>query len=134
MRRIALALALATASFAVAAPQSASSLRQNDINQIVAAVLTHKDVVMYLHPESPGRVPVRIDLHAPYSDVPVDLVLYGKPVKVLASADAINLAITPTAEGVTVRVSYRPEGMVGTVLLTKTSNQWTAMRASIYEQ
>jgi hypothetical protein len=78
-------------------------------------------------------VPVRIDLPAPYSDVSIDFVLYGKPVKVLASADAINLVITPTAERATVRVSYRPEGMVGTVLLSKASNQWTAMSASIYE-
>jgi hypothetical protein len=54
MRRIALALALATTSFAVAAQQSAGPLRQNDINQIVAVVLTHEDVAMYLHPETRG--------------------------------------------------------------------------------
>jgi hypothetical protein len=133
MRHVALALALSAAP--ASAQQAVGLLDQADLNQIISAVLTHKVVSMYLHPEVPGRLPVKVAIAAPYSEIPVGLVLYGKPVKVVSpAADAVNLAISPSAEGAVVRVSYRQEGIVGTVTLKRGQAQWTAIGANIYEQ
>src|SRR6185503_16841975 len=44
-----------------------TALAPDDVSPIVAAVLQHKDVAMYLHPDAPGRVPVRVELAAPYA-------------------------------------------------------------------
>ncbi len=89
---------------------------------------------MYLHPEVAGRVPVKVAIDAPYSNIPVDFDLYGQPVKVVAAAaGAVTLVITPTADGALVQVSYRLEGMAGTVLFRKAQRHWKVIRASVYE-
>ena len=131
---VGIALALAISPFAASAQRTGGLLSGTDINQIVDAVLARKEVAMYLHPEVPGRLPVKVAVASPYSDVSVDLVFYGKPVKILSySADAVNMAISSSAEGVIVRVSYRPEGMAGTVKLKRRQAHWAVIDASIYE-
>jgi hypothetical protein len=131
---VGITLALVISPFAASAPRTVGLLSGTDINQIVGAVLARKEVAMYLHPDVPGRLPVKVAVASPYSDVSVDLVFYGKPVKILSySADAVNMAISSSAEGVTVTVSYRPEGMAGTVKLKRRQAHWTVIDADIYE-
>lgn len=133
-RYVGIVLASAILSVAASAQPTVGLLSGTEINQIVGAVLARKEVAMYLHPEVPGRLPVKVAVDSPYSDTPLDLVLYGKPVKVVSnSTDAVEMAIASSAEGVTVKVSYRPEGMAGTIKLKRRQAQWSVIRASIYE-
>ena len=81
----------------------------------------------------PGRLPVKIAVAAPYSGVQPDLVLYNRPVVVVAGADAVNFEIDRTVDGAKAEISYSPEGMEGTVLLLKVRNRWIVSSASIYE-
>lgn len=133
MTTFALLLAVSTAVSSVPQP-TPTLLTKTDINQIVSAVLTHLDVAKYLHPDIPGRLPVKITIADPYSDTRLALVLYHKLVVVVVeAADAVNFEITRTLNGAKVEVSYRPEGMVGTILLGKSRNRWVANSARVYE-
>lgn len=109
-------------------------LRRTDIHQIVSVVLARGEIAQYLHPGSPGRLPVKISIAAPYSDARPAMVLYGHPVAVVTEAsDAVRFKISRTLHGAKVEVSYRPEGMVGTVLLRRSRDRWIAKRAHVYE-
>ncbi len=133
MPALALLLAVST-TFSSVPQQPKAPLTQADINQIIGAVLTQVDVAKFLHPDIPGRLPVKITIAAPYADTRVTLVLYRKPVSVVVgTAEAVNFEIASTVDGAKVQVSYRPEGMVGTVLLRKLQNRWIANSASILE-
>jgi hypothetical protein len=118
------------------APEEAlTTLAASDVTPIVAAVLQHADVAMYLHPDSPGRVPVRIALAAPYTASPVALDLYGAPVR-LADADdrtAVRLTLKPHGERVKVEVKYDPEGIFGSVDVERIDGAWKATGAKILE-
>lgn len=130
-----LALLIAAATGASSLPQPSPALLTNtDINQIVSAVLTHADVAQFLHPDMPGRLPVKITVAAPYSGAQLNLVLYRRPVvAVVEGADAVNFAIARTSNGAKAEISYRPEGMEGTVLLLKVQNRWIASSVSVRE-
>ena len=133
MKIVALLLA-ASAGVSSLPPPPPTPLTKTDINQIVGAVLTHVKVAQYLHPEMPGRLPVKIAIAAPYSGTQPDLVLYNRPVVVVvAGADAVNFEIGRTVDGAKAEISYRPEGMGGTVLLLKVRDRWIVSSASVYE-
>ena len=133
MKRVALLLA-ASAGVSSLPPPPPTPLTKTDINQIVGAVLTHVKVAQYLHPEMPGRLPVKIAIAAPYSGTQPDLVLYNRPgVVVVAGADAVNFEIGRTVDGAKAEISYRPEGMGGTVLLLKVRDRWIVSSASVHE-
>lgn len=133
MKIVALLLAASTGVSSLPPPPP-TPLTKTDINQIVGAVLTHVKVAQYLHPEMPGRLPVKITIAAPYSGTQPDLMLYNRPVVVVvAGADAVNFEIVRTVEGAKADISYRPEGMGGTVLLIKVRNRWMVSNASVHE-
>ena len=133
MKIVALLLA-ASAGVSSLPPPPPTPLTKTDINQIVGVVLTHVKVAQYLHPEMPGRLPVKIAIAAPYSGTQPDLVLYNRPVVVVvAGADAVNFEIGRTVDGAKAEISYRPEGMGGTVLLLKVRDRWIVSSASVYE-
>ena len=133
MKIVALLLA-ASAGVSSLPPPPPTPLTKTDINQIVGAVLTHVKVAQYLHPEMPGRLPVKIAIAAPYSGTQPDLVLYNRPVVVVvAGADAVNFEIGRTVDGAKAEISYRPEGMGGTVLLLKVRDRWIVSSASVHE-
>mgnify|MGYP001123380021 CR=1 FL=1 len=133
MKIVALLLAASTGVSSLPPPRP-TPLTKTDINQIVGAVLTHVKVAQYLHPEMPGRLPVKITIAAPYSGTQPALVLYNRPVVVVvAGADAVNFEIVRTVEGAKADISYRPEGMGGTVLLIKVRNRWMVSNASVHE-
>lgn len=133
MKIVALLLAASTGVSSLPPPPP-TPLTTTDINQIVGAVLTHVKVAQYLHPEMPGRLPVKITIAAPYSGTQPDLVLYNRPVVVVvAGADAVNFAIGRTVDGAKAEISYCPEGMAGTVLLLKARNRWMVSSASVHE-
>ena len=134
MKIVALLLAAASTGASSLPPSPPRPLTTTDINQIVGAVLTHVKVAQYLHPGMPGRLPVKITIAAPYSDTQPGLVLYNRPVVVVvAGADAVNFKIDRTVEGAKADISYRPEGMGGTVLLIKVRNRWMVSSASVHE-
>lgn len=112
-----------------------TGLAPADVGPIVAAVLQHPDVAMYLHPDLPGRVPVRVALAAPHAAAPVALELYGAPVETTEAGDAsaVQLALKPYADRVEVDVRYRPEGIFGTVRVESRDGAWVATQASILE-
>ena len=112
-----------------------TSLAPGDVDPIVAAVLQHADVAMYLHPDAPGRVPVRVALAAPYDRGPVQLSLYGAPVKLAGNGDrgAVQLTLKPHGDRVKVEVKYDPEGIFGSVDLERVEGTWRATAAKIYE-
>lgn len=133
MKIVALLLAASTGVSSLPPPPP-TPLTKTDINQIVGAVLTHVKVAQYLHPEMPGRLPVKITIAAPYSGAQPDLVLYNRPVVVVvAGADAVNFEIGSTSNGAKAEISYRPEGMGGTVLLLKVRDRWIVTGASVHE-
>ena len=133
MKILALLLAASTGVSSLPPPPP-TPLTKTDINQIVGAVLTHVKVAQYLHPEMPGRLPVKIAIAAPYSGTQPDLVLYNRPVVVVvAGADAVNFEIGRTVDGAKAEISYRPEGMGGTVLLLKVRDRWIVSSASVHE-
>lgn len=133
MKIVALLLAASTGVSSLPQPPP-TPLTKTDIHQIVGAVLTHVKVAQYLHPEMPGRLPVKITMAAPYSGAQPDLVLYNRPVVVvIAGADAVNFEIGRTVDGAKAEISYRPEGMGGTVLLLKVRNRWIVSSASVHE-
>lgn len=133
MKIVALLLAASTGVSSLPPPPP-TPLTKTDINQIVGAVLTHVKVAQYLHPEMPGRLPVKITIAAPYSGAQPDLVLYNRPVVVVvAGDDAVNFEIGRTSNGAKAEISYRPEGMGGTVLLLKVRDRWIVSSASVHE-
>jgi hypothetical protein len=133
MKTIALLLAAATGASSLPQP-SPALLTTTEINQIVGAVLTHADVAQFLHPDMPGRLPVKVTVAAPYSGAQLNLVLYRRPVVVVAEGtDAVNFAIARTSNGAKAEISFRPEGMEGTVLLLKVQNRWIASSVSVSE-
>jgi hypothetical protein len=118
------------------APEAAlTSLGEGELDAIVGAVMQHKDVAMYLHPEVAGRVPVRIALAPPYADATLKLSLYDKPVKAAASGDrnAMQLVVKPHGETAVVEVKYDPEGIFGSVELERVDGVWRVSKATIYE-
>ena len=133
MKIVALLLAASTGVSSLPPPPP-TPLTTTDIHQIVGAVLIHVKVAQYLHPEMPGRLPVKVTIAAPYSGAQPDLVLYKLPVVVVVTgAHAVNFAIGRTVDGAKADISYRPEGMGGTVLLIKVRNRWMVSSASVYE-
>ncbi len=126
-----------TAQSYVGKHPSESVLATADFEAIVGAVLRHKDVAMYLHPEAAGRVPVRVAFKPPFDGRPVNLQLYGAQVVTeryeSGSADALGLAPSCTATQCTVEVSYKPEGIFGQVMLQKQNGQWQVSSTNILE-
>ena len=112
-----------------------TTLAPDEVGPIVAAVLQHADVAMYLHPDVPGRVPVRVVLAAPYDVAPIDLHLYGAPVQVAHAGDrgAVQLMLKPHGDRCHVEVKYDPEGIFGSVDLERRDGAWQATGAKIYE-
>lgn len=129
---------MSSSSAPASAPASASApvaLASADVQPVVAAVLQHPEVAKYLHPEVSGRVPVRVAIVAPYDGAPLDLALYGAPIKRVGADDisAIRLAIKPQADRVVVEVRYKPEGIFGHVNLIRQNGVWTVQEAEIFE-
>jgi hypothetical protein len=112
-----------------------TTLAPAEVGPIVAAVLQHADVAMYLHPDAPGRVPVRVALAAPYDVAPIDLNLYGAPVAVANAGDrgAVQLVLKSHGDHCHVEIKYDPEGIFGSVDLERRDGAWKATGAKIYE-
>lgn len=110
-------------------------LASEDVSPVVAAVLQHRDVAMYLHPDVPGRVPVRVALAAPYDRTEIDITLYGAPVRRVGQDDAAAVALTlkSHADGVRVELAYRPEGITGHLDVQKRDGAWQVVDARILE-
>ena len=103
-----LALLLAVSTGVSGMPPPIPPLTESDISQIVGAVLSHVYFAQYLHPEIPERLPLKITIAAPWSGARPGLVLYRQPVVVVEDAtNAINFAITQTANGAKAEVFYR---------------------------
>lgn len=112
-----------------------TTLAAADVDPIVAAVLQHPDVAMYLHPDAPGRVPVRVSVAAPYDKASLNLTLYGAAVKTAGLGDrgAVQLVLKPQGDKCQVEVRYAPEGIFGSVDLERVGGAWKAKGAKIYE-
>jgi hypothetical protein len=112
-----------------------TTLAPEEVGPIVAAVLQHADVAMYLHPDVPGRVPVRVALAAPYDAATIGIDLYGAPVKIVRAGDraAVQLTLKPHSDHCHVEVKYDPEGIFGSVELERQDGTWRATDAKIYE-
>jgi len=134
-KRIELARDLLARDVPPAPEEPLTTLAAEDVSRIVAAVLQHADVAMYLHPDVPGRVPVHIELAAPYDTSGVQLELYGKPVQQSRDGDrtAVQLTLKPHGERVKVEVKYDPEGIFGSVDVERVDGAWKATGAKIYE-
>jgi hypothetical protein len=131
------AAAAPVAAAPVAAAPGAGAVSDADLNAIVAATLTHKDVAMYLHPEVKGRVPVRVAFSPPHDGRKVNINLYDKPVETVTDASkrasAVNLSLECQEAACKVSVSYRPEGIHGYVKLKSLDGKWEVEEASILE-
>jgi hypothetical protein len=112
-----------------------TTLASADVGAIVAIVLQHPEVAMYLHPDVPGRVPVRVAVAAPYDSAPVALSLYGAPVQVSDDRDvaAVQLKLKPHGDTVQVELKYDPEGIFGVVDIAREDGTWQATGARILE-
>ena len=134
-RRIDMARDLLAKDVPPAPAEPLTALAPEDVSPIVAAVLQHQDVAMYLHPDAPGRVPVRVELAEPYATANVQLELYGAPVRQSRDGDrsAVQLTLKPHGERVKVEVKYDPEGIFGSVDVERVDGAWKATGAKIYE-
>jgi hypothetical protein len=134
-RRIDQARELLAKDVPPAPEEQLTTLAAGDVTPVVAAVLQHADVAKYLHPDLPGRVPVHIELAAPYDTVGVHLELYGMPVRQSGDGDrtAVQLTLKPHGERVKVEVKYDPEGIFGSVDVERVDGAWKATGAKIYE-
>jgi hypothetical protein len=112
-----------------------SVLAPADVSAVVAAVLQHRDVAMYLHPDAPGRLPVRVALDAAYAQAALDVALYGAPVQRVDAGDtgAVQLVLEPNGDKVHVELVYRPEGIFGTLDLARTDGAWRVVAAQVME-
>lgn len=106
-----------------------------ELNAIVRQVLEHKDVAMYLHPELPERVPVRVALNEAYAASKLELALYGEPVRLAHASDraAVQLTVRATDQTAKVTVAYAPEGIHGTIRFAREGTAWRVTEATIYE-
>jgi hypothetical protein len=130
------ALANAAAVAIATAPLGpVTDLAADDVNAIAAAILRHPEVAMYLHPDAPGRVPVKVGIDAPYDAVPLAFTLYDAPVKTVAYADMDAVRLTMRGYGETAKASvrYAPEGIEGSVELARVDGAWTVTGAHIFE-
>jgi hypothetical protein len=134
-RRIDQARELLAKDVPPAPEEQVTTLAAGDVTPVVAAVLQHAEVAMYLHPDLPGRVPVHIELAAPYDTADVRLELYGMPVRQSRDGDrtAVQLTLKPHGERVKVEVKYDPEGIFGSVDVERVDGTWKATGAKIYE-
>ena len=112
-----------------------AALAAAELDEAVRLVLQHPDVAMYLHPEVPERVPVRVALAAPYASARLGVALYGKPVRVTSASDrsAVLLTVRATEKTVKVTVAYAPEGIHGTVRLSRDGAKLQVTEARIFE-
>ena len=126
-----------TAQSYVGKHPSESILATADFDAVVGSVLSHKDVAMYLYTEASGPVPVRVAFKPPFDGRPVNLQLYGAQVVTQSyadgNADAVTLAPSCDATQCIVGVVYNPEGIKGSVVLTKQSGQWQVSNTEIFE-
>lgn len=113
------------------------AIADDDLTLVLAAVLQHKSVAIYLHPEMQGRLPVIIAIGKPYSYQTVEISLYGKPVIVTTNPKDLKIAVKLkpicSADTCKVEVGYKPEGIFGDVWLKKEADQWVVTKADIYE-
>jgi len=112
-------------------------LNDTDFSQLVLAILTHKYIAMYLHPELAGRLPVKLYFSGENKGRPLAISLYNMPVKVVTDPKEISVALQLKINCFTseceVKVDYKPEGIWGSLKLSKQSGNWLVVESSILE-
>lgn len=109
--------------------------------ELVAAVLRLPDLQAYLHPTTPGRVPLRVSVRGAPGDAVPALAMFGTAVVPVlpdrADGDVPCLEISVEAVDTTratVTFAYRVEGLVGEVRFVRADATWRAATVSIHEQ
>lgn len=110
-------------------------MTDDELGAVVGAVLRDPKVSTYLHPDKPGRVPVRVALAAPYEKSHLPLTLYNAPVQTARTGDrqAIQLTIKPQYRRYQVEVKIPSEGVFGYVYLERVDAAWLVTAANLYE-
>jgi hypothetical protein len=110
-------------------------LSRAELNAVVGHVLVHPEVAKYLHPDAPGRLPVRVALAAPYSSAKLEVDVYGEAVRRARPSNdaAVHLTIRATQNGAKVTLAYPPEGIHGTLRMEREGRQWRITEAKIIE-
>lgn len=125
------------AALKTTAPEPAAAT--TDTDAIAHAVLTHESFAMYLHPEVPGRLPVRVSSSVTLPD-PLTTKVEGRPVEwVAASAVAASQPVVVftkwkvAGKKADIELTYAIEGVAGTFGLRRDGDAWLVDQASVAE-
>ena len=108
-----------------------------DQSAILQLVLDHPRLQPFLHPKSPGRVPVTVFVRAPASGVAAKK--FGAPVRVLTSDSrlapmVIRLTRFSVSDGAAeVSLHYPVEGVRGSFRLLRDGGVWRVTDANVHE-
>lgn len=120
-------------------PQERSGVFLSDasLNNLVVAVLSDKNVSIYLHPQAPGRLPIKVHFKNHYQGRSVDGEMYGQKIVTLSKTQnpqwAVNLDIVTKGNTALIKVSYKPEGIWGRVQLSYSDEKWSTDESTILE-
>ena len=130
-----LLLASIAAPVARAAPQRAPSADQSAVLQ---AVLDHARLRPFLHPESPGRVPVIVFIRGAAADISAQK--FGAPVRVLTTDSRLQATVirltrfSVTEDTAEVALAYPAEGVQGSFTLRRAGSVWRVTDAEVHER
>lgn len=122
-----------------AADRRTTSMKLNDkeLSSLLQAVVDATALQPYLHPEQPGRTPLKVVAQVPGT---VELRKFGRPVVVTSKRDsgtpALELTdIRETTTGWSVDFRYPPEGISGRFdLVPGPGGGWTVQRHELQEK
>lgn len=123
-------------------PAPLASIAPDDARALVVETLGLAELQRYLHPEAPGRIPLRLVAEGVPAEALAGVELFGAPIEVttLAAARASNgpfLELSLRSRGpdsAAVSVRYAVEGIVGDVKFSRTGRTWLPGPVSIREQ
>ena len=114
---------------------SPSRQSKSDDDAVIEAVLAYPSVAQYIHPDIPGRLPVKVAL-TPAGTATLRATAFNRRVVSTSPSDpqAMILGVSVKDSEATVTLEYRQEGVTGLIHLMKVNGNWIVAVAQMAER